>query len=163
MPESNEAIADVKRGIRDSMRRARRELPDRHERSHRIVEHLVGIGPVASASRLMVYTAVVGEVDLASLVDWATARQVEVAVPEDGVDPAWPDVIIVPGVAFTPAGERVGQGGGWYDRFLPARRPDALTIGVGFDLQVVAAVPTEPHDVVLDCIVTESGPRWRHD
>ncbi len=143
------------------MRRTRRELPDRPERSARIVDHLIGLDAVATASRLMVYEAVPGEVELAGLVTWATDRGVEVAVPEDGVDADRPDVIVVPGTAFTERGERVGQGGGWYDRFLPGRRPGVPAIGVCFAPQLVDHVPTEPHDVLLDCVVTEDGPNWR--
>lgn len=143
------------------MRKARRDLPDREMRSARIVDHLVAIPALASASRVLAYDAIVGEVDPAGAVDWLRARGVEVRMPEDAVAADWPDVIIVPGTAFTRRGERVGQGGGWYDRFLPGRRADAVTIGVGFFPQMVDSVPTDDHDVVLDCIVTEDGPVWR--
>jgi 5-formyltetrahydrofolate cyclo-ligase len=78
-------------------------------------------------------------------------------VPEDDPDPTAVDVVIVPGVAFTPDGARLGQGGGWYDRFLAEVRPECTSIGVGFDPQVVDVLPTEPHDIRLDCVVTESG------
>ena len=59
-----------------------------------------------------------------------------VAVPEDDVDPAWPDVVIVPGLAFTSTGRRLGQGGGWYDRFLVGVRDDCVTVGVCFHEQL---------------------------
>lgn len=144
------------------MRRQRRELPDRERRSTAIVEHLVALPALASPSRVMAYMAVVGEVDPRGAVDWLRARGVEVRMPQDEVASDWPDVIIVPGVAFTRAGQRLGQGGGWYDRFLPGRRADALTIGIGFTAQVVDFVPAEDHDVELDCIVTEDGPVWPH-
>ncbi len=143
------------------MRRLRRDLPDRERRSAAIVDHLVAIPALAAATRVMAYTAVVGEVDPSGAVEWLRGRGAEVRMPEDDVAPAWPDVIIVPGTAFTPDGERVGQGGGWYDRFLPGRRPGVVTIGVGFAPQLVDTVPTDAHDVVLDCIVTEDGPVWR--
>ena len=142
------------------MRRMRRDLPDRDRRSASIAEHLVGLPAVAGAKRVMAYTAVVGEVDPTQAVDWLRRRGVEVRMPEDDVSPDWPDVIIVPGTAFTRDGRRLGQGGGWYDRFLPGRRADALTIGVGFAPQVVDIVPTDSHDVELDCVVTEDGPAW---
>lgn len=158
MGDPNEDLVESKRELRDRMRRTRRQLPDRAERSALIVDHLVGIDVVVAADRLMVYDAVHGEVDLAGLVAWATARGIEVARPEEAVDPSWPDVIVVPGTAFTARGERLGQGGGWYDRFLPARRVDVATIGVCFTIQLVDRVPTEPHDVVVDYVVTEDGP-----
>jgi 5-formyltetrahydrofolate cyclo-ligase len=165
MRESKEAVgarvAEEKRVLRAAMRRMRGELPDRERRTAMIVEHLAAIPALASASRVMAYEAVPGEVDPAALVEWLRSRSIEVRMPEDGVAAWWPDVFVVPGTAFTPRGERVGQGGGWYDRFLPGRRPDSVTIGVGFAPQLVEVVPTEVHDVVLDCVVTEDGPLWR--
>ena len=82
-----------------------------------------------------------------------------VALPEDDPppDPATVDVVIVPGLAFTVAGDRLGQGGGWYDRFLPRTRPGCTTIGVGFEPQLVESIPTEPHDVRLDVVITDAG------
>jgi 5-formyltetrahydrofolate cyclo-ligase len=161
-PSGGEEHVEAKRVLRDSMRRMRRDLPDRERRSASIAEHLVAMPALAAAARVMAYTAVTGEVDPAPAVDWLRERGADVRMPEDDVSPDWPDVIIVPGTAFTPDGRRLGQGGGWYDRFLPGRRTDALTIGVGFAPQVVAVVPTDAHDVELDCIVTEDGPAWPH-
>ncbi|MFD2369633.1 5-formyltetrahydrofolate cyclo-ligase [Brevibacillus sp. GCM10020057] len=67
------------------------------------------------------------------------------------------DAVLVPGVAFDRQGGRMGYGGGYYDRFLAGlvRRP--LLVGVAFAMQVVDAVPREPHDILLDGLVTESG------
>ena len=78
-------------------------------------------------------------------------------MPEDDIEASWPDVIIVPGTAFTVRGERIGQGGGWYDRFLPGRRADAVLIGVAFAPQIVGSIPTESHDVRLDMVVTDEA------
>jgi 5-formyltetrahydrofolate cyclo-ligase len=64
------------------------------------------------------------------------------------------DVVLVPGVAFDEACCRLGMGGGFYDRLLPAMRPDTLRVGLAFDEQVVPTVPTEEHDVSLDAVVT---------
>lgn len=71
------------------------------------------------------------------------------------VDVATLDVLLVPGVAFTAAGARLGQGGGYYDRVLGARR--GLAVGVGWSFQVVASVPTDPWDQPVDALVTEAG------
>jgi 5-formyltetrahydrofolate cyclo-ligase len=65
------------------------------------------------------------------------------------------DVAVVPGVAFDQAGNRLGHGGGFYDRYLfelPRRVP---RIGVCFDLQVVKDVPASEHDEPVDYVVTE--------
>jgi len=73
--------------------------------------------------------------------------------PEAGADRLVPDVLFVPLLGFTERGERLGQGGGHYDRWL-AEHPAALTIGLAWDVQLCADLPSEPHDVPLDAIVT---------
>lgn len=159
--EASSAVIEAKRELRATMRRIRRDLPDRAERSASITAHLVELDAVRNASTLLAYASVTGEVETSLLIDWCHRNGVEVAMPEDDVDPTWPDVIVVPGTAFTELGARLGQGGGWYDRFLPHRRSDAVMIGIGFEPQIVESLPTEAHDVVLDCIVGEAGPRFR--
>lgn len=75
-------------------------------------------------------------------------------------DPAEIDLVIVPGVAFDAACNRLGMGAGYYDRLL-AEMPRAVTVGVAFDEQVVDEVPCEPHDRPLDAVVTPNGVRRR--
>jgi 5-formyltetrahydrofolate cyclo-ligase len=65
------------------------------------------------------------------------------------------DFALVPGLAFAPNGCRLGRGRGFYDRLLANLR--GLKCGVGFDQQLIAQIPVEPHDILLDCIVTPSG------
>jgi len=72
------------------------------------------------------------------------------------VDPASIEVVVVPGSVFDAKGGRLGYGGGYYDRFLHNAAPQALRIGLAFDLQVVAAVPLESHDQQLDYLITET-------
>ena len=55
------------------------------------------------------------------------------------VHPAEIDVVATPAVAFDRAGRRVGYGGGFYDRFFPRTRADALRVGVGFGVQLFGA------------------------
>lgn len=73
-------------------------------------------------------------------------------VPPDQID-----LILVPGMAFDPAGRRLGRGGGFYDRFLaslPAPRP--YLCGVAFDVQIVDALPADSWDQRVDAIATEN-------
>ncbi|MCE9611799.1 MAG: 5-formyltetrahydrofolate cyclo-ligase [Chthoniobacter sp.] len=76
---------------------------------------------------------------------------------ENIVPPSGMDLILVPGLAFTRDGRRLGRGGGYYDRLLAARAPHTVTLGICFDLQIVSALPTEPHDQCVDAVITESG------
>jgi 5-formyltetrahydrofolate cyclo-ligase len=63
--------------------------------------------------------------------------------------------VVVPGVAFSLDGHRLGRGGGHYDVTL-GRMPRVPRVGVAFDAQVVPTLPHEPHDVPLDALVTET-------
>ncbi len=65
------------------------------------------------------------------------------------------EVALVPGLAFDLQGNRLGRGGGHYDRTL-ARLPKALKIGLAFDFQVVERLPVEARDIPVDLVVTET-------
>ena len=66
------------------------------------------------------------------------------------------DLIVIPALAASVDGTRLGQGGGWYDRALMHRSPTTPVVAVIFDDEVVEAgvIPAEPHDVPVDAIVT---------
>ncbi len=76
------------------------------------------------------------------------------------MDPAGIDVVVIPGVAFTPSGGRLGRGRGLYDRFL-AGLPRAVRIGVCLEALVVPELPLEAHDVLMDVVVTDASVRRR--
>lgn len=79
-------------------------------------------------------------------------------IPSDG-DLISPEVLIVPLVAFSRAGGRLGYGGGFYDRTLQALRAKKPTLAIGFAYaaQEQNDLPLEPTDQPLDLIVTEQG------
>ena len=62
-------------------------------------------------------------------------------------------VWIVPGLAFSRSGARLGYGGGWYDRFLAKSSPSSISLGVAYPFQIVDDLPLEPHDLPLSGVV----------
>ena len=78
-----------------------------------------------------------------------------IAEPQ-GAEPCPPaeiDFMIVPGVAFTADGRRLGRGKGFYDRYLSQNGFAAITVGVCFREQVVDEIPSEPHDKVVESVI----------
>lgn len=69
------------------------------------------------------------------------------------VSPCDIDAIIVPGVAFTACGARMGRGKGFYDKYLSQDGFSALKIGVCFSEQIVDHIPVEQHDVAMDVVI----------
>jgi 5-formyltetrahydrofolate cyclo-ligase len=139
------------------MRVLRRNLPDREARSEMLWRHVTSLPALAVAETVLAFTSLPGEPETQSLLVWCAATGRPVAVPEAEVEPDWPDAVVVPGLAFTVGGDRLGQGGGWYDRFLAAIRTDCTTIGVCFAEQILDALPVEAHDVTMDHVVTDRG------
>lgn len=70
------------------------------------------------------------------------------------LDPLLLDVVVFPGLAFTAGGARLGQGGGHYDRFAARLDGSCLRIGACYAEQLVAELPTEPHDQRVDAVVS---------
>jgi len=68
------------------------------------------------------------------------------------VPPQEIDLILVPGAAFDREGNRLGQGGGYYDRFLPQSK--ALRVGICHDRALLDGVPHDAHDIRMDAVIT---------
>lgn len=77
--------------------------------------------------------------------------------PPSGPSVAKLDLVLVPGLAFSPKGDRVGFGKGYYDRFL-TRSHVGVTIGLGFQDQLVTELDVEVHDIPVDAIIM--GGTW---
>jgi 5-formyltetrahydrofolate cyclo-ligase len=103
-------------------------------------------------------------VAMTNLADDLETGRYDIRVPKPGcalVEPAQLDVILLPGLAFDRAGNRLGRGAGFYDRFISSlndagHRP--TLIGVCHDAQIVDSLPTEAHDHRVDRVITERGP-----
>lgn len=75
---------------------------------------------------------------------------------EDCVEPADIDCIIVPGVAFDRRLQRLGMGGGFYDRFF-ARAPQAARLALAYGCQLAQSVPIEQHDFAMTAVITDKS------
>ena len=178
------APLDAKVVLRREMRRIRAAIADRSERSLRLCAAAVAdCDRAGSGLAVLAFCGAGSEPDTAPLIDALhvightvhlprVEGDVMVAVrvgPSEelrpgafgilspsgpAVDPGTIDLVFVPGLAFTSDGRRLGQGGGYYDRFLSQLGEGCVTIGLAFSEQLVDNLPVEPHDRRLDRILT---------
>jgi 5-formyltetrahydrofolate cyclo-ligase len=101
-----------------------------------------------------------GELDTSKLVAWLAEEwpEIEVVQPTVSKDQPFPeqqlDLIVVPALGFDRDNNRLGLGGGWYDRFV-ARQPQAQKIGLAYAWALVEdGIPVEPWDMKLDRVVS---------
>lgn len=148
--------------------------------SRAICDRLTAWAPLRSAAAVLTYIAFRNELDLSALVtalpeiEWVVPRvhgqelvlhiyrpdrlvrhhfgMLEPAADLPTVHPSAVSLVLVPGVAFDRRGGRLGFGAGYYDRLLP--RTTALRVGVTYDRCLADALPLDPHDQLVDWIVT---------
>lgn len=101
------------------------------------------------------------EVDTAWLADYLTETWPDIRLSVGNPDRTLPlpvepfDIILVPLLAFDDHLNRLGFGGGWYDRFLVGQ-DGALKVGLAYDVQQADSLPTHQHDIPMDMIITET-------
>lgn len=78
---------------------------------------------------------------------------IEEPTGEDVVDVSDIELMVIPAVAFDRKGNRLGRGKGFYDRLLSTSK--ATKIGVGYEFQLFDDIPSEPHDVAMDMVITQ--------
>lgn len=125
--------------------------------THALIKDCLAVGrqvlvPVAMPGRRLVWS-VLREMD-----DLAQGR-FGVLEPMEArrrlVEPPPGALALVPGLVFTPEGDRIGFGGGYYDRFLATF--SGMKVGLAYDMQIVPSIPLEAHDVPMDAVVTEAA------
>lgn len=122
-------------------------------RTHELIAALLEQGKAVAVPRVLPEPGAMQPVLIHALDDFAPGR---FGIPEPTTHEPFeetPDVTIVPGLAFTRTGERLGQGGGYYDRYL-AQHPATYKIGLCFNEQVVDTLPGDEHDILMDEVVT---------
>lgn len=107
-----------------------------------------------------------GSLEFAPVSDWSELRPgrygvLEPPAAQPAMRPEQEDVVLVPGVAFDRAGNRLGRGRGCYDLAFPRSAPrPPLLIGVAYAIQLLAAVPHGDGDRRMDAVVTEDELLW---
>ena len=88
--------------------------------------------------------------------DLSRVEKNDMGIPEPIADTPVADdktaLVLMPGLAFTKRGDRMGYGGGFYDRFL-ADEPDHPTLALCYDFQMVDSLPTEEYDIPVDTVL----------
>lgn len=157
-------IAAQKTGVRAAMRaQLRAMLPEeRASRSEVICRRITDSQAWRDAEGVLLFSPLRSEPDIAPVGSVATAAGKRVAVMpttlrnESELELAFiPDLVLVPGVAFTRGGHRLGRGGGFYDRLLAGRAKGAYKLGICFASQLLDYIPTEEHDAVLDAVISD--------
>ena len=80
----------------------------------------------------------------------------DIPVP-DGTSSLTPDALLIPALGVGSQGDRLGYGGGYFDRTLAALRPKPIAVALAFELSRIATIEPQAHDVFMDFIVTEGG------
>lgn len=172
-----------KQRLRADIRARRRGLAARSQRRHALAVADAVAARLAHTDVVAAYLARDGEVDLAPLIDtlWRQGTVLALPVLGDGgmffaaygsderlhdnrygiPEPAQPrrvdpTVVLTPLVAFDARGQRLGMGGGYYDRYFQAA-PTVRRIGIAHECQRVAALPVERGDMPLEAVATERG------
>lgn len=78
---------------------------------------------------------------------------VPLRLPKENAKLVAPRVLLIPGLAFSKEGHRLGRGKGFYDRYL--ERYDGIKVGICFSEQLKSIVPYESHDVMMDYVITD--------
>ncbi len=173
----------MKQQLRKWMRQLNRAVStaDRKSAGERLCCRVEGLPEFAAARCVALFAALADEPDTGPMLErWAAGRRIVLPRVEgdemqfydydpeslrsgsfgidepqrgEACDPADIDLIIVPGVAFTASGARLGRGRGYYDRYLSQPALRAFRVGVCYAHQIVDALPVELHDIPMHRVV----------
>ena len=177
----NKPVSELKSQLRAEARARRREVTDPGGAGAAMAMHAMDV--LERSERVAVYISYGHEPSTNPLIAMLASDGIEVLAPRMSgdelewcvidLDTQWtlhergikepigsasnatPDAVIVPALAVDPSGNRLGQGKGYYDRYLSTLPDSVLCIAFVFDDDVIDEVPTEPHDHPMNIIVTE--------
>ena len=158
-------IAAQKHALRAAILAQLRSMPaeERAARSAVICRRIAESEPWRDAERVLLFSPLRSEPDISPLTAAAgeAGKRTSIMPTKLRIEsllelPFVPDLVLVPGLAFSRAGHRLGRGGGFYDRLLAGRARNATTLGVCFATQLLESMPTEPHDAVLGAVISDA-------
>ena len=160
----DQSLQQQKASLRAEMMKQVRQMTaeDRESFSEEICERVLEMAQWAEARTAILFIPLPSEPVITPLKLDCDARKVTcVSIPQSPKPelelhlPETIDLILVPGLAFSRDRHRLGRGGGYFDRLLGGRCAQAFKLGICFSFQVVDQMPSEPHDVIMDAVVTE--------
>ena len=161
----------------------RKNIPDKTFKSNEIYNEIINCPEYLDAKTIAFYYSTSDEVDTENLIAYTFLKEKTVLLPKvvgkqmvflkvyettkyqkskfgikepistEEYDPSQIDLFIVPGVAFDIKGNRLGYGGGYYDRYLCLS--DAPKLGLAFEEQIINSIPTDENDIQMDIVQTE--------
>ncbi len=156
----------------------------KNELDHLVYEQVVRVPEIGHCDRVLAYMALSWETGTTELLEHFWNHGIRVALPRvsgsemdffevssfddlsEGayhiLEPGescpcadWPEApILVPGLAFSRDGRRLGKGGGYYDKYLE-KHPNHATVALAYEFQITDAIPAAAHDQPVDIVVTE--------
>ena len=152
-----------KAALREQMKQRLRAMTaeDRQSFSDEICENVLQMTQWQQAESVVLFLPLPSEPIIIPLkLDCDVRKIPEVIIPQnpkDGIQlPEQIDLVLVPGLAFSKDRRRLGRGSGYFDRLLSDRAKNAFKLGICFSFQVVDAIPTEDHDVIVDAVASEN-------
>ena len=175
-----------KRKMRELLAQKRRLLTSENiaEQSAQLLAHLEQMPAFQEAKTVLIYYPMHNEVDVLALVKKykkekvflfpvvrhksmtacpyegnTTMHRGKYNIPEPTTAPyhGMIDMVLVPGVGFDKQGNRLGRGGGYYDRFINSLDRPTTLVGLGYDFQLVDKVPANRRDKKMDYIITPNN------
>lgn len=171
--------------IRSELRAKRRALTaeEQESLSGKITKRLISLPCISQAETIMIYMSAFKEPSTFEIAEHLKKAQKKIVVPisntkdytitpvylsgtlaagaygipepmrRETADIKTIDVALIPGIGFDRTGSRIGFGKGYYDRFLAEFK--GLKIGICYDFQILADIPSSEHDIKMDLIITE--------
>ena len=129
--------------------------------AHNEVATWAVLAAALASAKTVIYPAVAGDtLEFRRILEPDMLRKGAFGIPEpdttcDVHDPRDADLIVIPGIAFDLTGKRIGYGKGYYDRALHHLEGQGKLVGFCYDFQLIADIAGEPHDVMMDMVITD--------
>ena len=111
---------------------------------------------ISGYKQLITTYLVSNNIDLCLYKEPFIKNDLNILEPEKPIKTKKVDVFIIPGMAFTTSGKRLGRGGGYYDKLL-SMHPNTLKIGLTFNERIIKDIPIENHDISMDYVITKDN------